>query len=253
MNTMPAPTAQNLLAPTLAPLETEPRRAMDRLKEMGFRHVQLSAAMPGMRPRELNGSARRDLAAALRRKELIAAGIDIWVPPSHFLDSAEVDRAASAVLETIEMAGDLGRCPVSLTLPTGGDEQEKGQIDAVAKSLIRHCEHWGVELADHAIPVADRLGIGVGIDPAAWLGQGEDPAAIVSRNADRLISARLCDLLTSGMRGPIGDTQEGRLDVVEYRVAISIGVPDRPIVVDTRQWTDQWAGLGATAEVWQRA
>ena len=38
--------------------------------------VQLSAAQAGLRPRELDRSARRDLLATLRRRELAVAGID---------------------------------------------------------------------------------------------------------------------------------------------------------------------------------
>ena len=70
-------------------------------------------------------------------------------------------------------------------------------------------------------------------------------------HADRLVSARLCDLLRSGLRGPIGDPQEGRLDVAAYRAALAGSAYRRSVVVDLRQWPDPWAGLERTAEVWQ--
>ena len=93
----------NRLAPTLGPLAEllAPRSVFDRLSELGYRYVQLSAAQPGLRPRELDKSARRDLLATLRRREMSPAGVDLWIPPDHFLASATVDRAAEAVVEAI--------------------------------------------------------------------------------------------------------------------------------------------------------
>ena len=241
------------LAPTLAPLALPPRQAFDRLREMGFRHVQLSAAQPGLRPRELDRSARRDLAATLRRRELGVAGIDAWIPPAHFLDAARVDRAVAMVIEAIELAGDLGRCPVCLTLPADDSETGNPALASLVAAVVEPAQRRGVELADHAIPVAAREGIGVGVDPAAWLARDEDPAAAVSRHAGRLVSVRLCDLLTSGLRGPIGDRQERRLDVIAYKVAVSLACPQRPVVVDARQWGEPWAGLRQTVEAWDAA
>jgi sugar phosphate isomerase/epimerase len=243
------------LAATIAPLPASPRQTFDRLREMGFRHVQLSAAQPGLRPRDLDRSARRDLLATLRRRELNLSGIDAWISPGEFLDPAKVDRAVAAVIEAIELAADLGRCPVSLTLPARErDSDEDGPaLAAVTAALVEAAQVRDVLLADHVIPVVDREYIGVGIDPAAWLARDEDPAAAVSRHADRLVSLRLCDLLTSGLRGPIGDAQEGRLDVLAYKVAAGLAPAGRPVVVDARQWTDPWAGLRQTHEAWQKA
>ncbi len=241
------------LAVTIAALEMEPRRAFDRLGEMGFRWVQLSATMAGMRPRELDRSARRDLKATLRRKEMGLAGIDIWIPQGHFVDSANVDRAAAAALDAIGLAADLGRCPVSLTLP-GVEEGEKGEgVETVIGALVEQAGHVGVELADHAVGGVLRAGVGVGIDPAAYLAVNDDPAAAVAKAGEKLAAARLCDLLVSGMRGPIGDAQEGMLDVMAYRVALSLAAGLRAVVVDARQWFSPWEGLEQTAAVWEAA
>ena len=80
------PPMQHLpLAPTLAPLGEQPRAALARLSKLGFRHVQLDATQPGLRPRELDRSARRHLAATLRRPEDSPIGVDLWVPASHFV------------------------------------------------------------------------------------------------------------------------------------------------------------------------
>ncbi len=235
------------LAPTLAPLGEQPRAALARLSRLGFRHVQLDATQPGLRPRELDRSARRDLAATLRRHEVSASGVDLWVPASHFVEPARVDRAVAAVLDAIDLAGSLGRCPVSLNLPAAEACAEQGPV----VETITECGHrHGVPIADHAVPVSAQLG--VGIDPATWLSQGEDPAAGLIAQAGRLVSVRLCDLLRSGLRGPIGEPGEGRLDVLEYRVAMSVCGYTRPVVVDARQWSDPWAGLEQTREVWTK-
>ena len=238
------------LAPTLGPLGDQPRAALDRLAAMEFRYVQLSATQPELRPRDLDRSARRDLLVRLRRLELQISGLDLWIPPAHFLDPAHVDRAVDAVRAAVELAGDLQRCPISLELPRPVDDESLGPvIEAIAELALRA----GVELADHAVADATQDHLGIGIDPAAQLSCNEDPAAAVMKHADRLVAARLCDLLASGMRGPIGEAQGGRLDVLSYRVALSVGGYDRPVVVDARQWSDPWSGLTQTARTWSAA
>ena len=234
------------LAPTCEPLVMPPRRAFDRLNAMGIRWVQLSATQRGMRPRELDQSARRDLLATLRRRELSVSGVDAWIPATHYADEQHSDRAAAAIMATIDLAGDLGRCPVSVTWPAEGAEE-------VIELAATRAEHVGVPIADHAVPVSphtDYEPIGIGIDPAAWLSNGDDPSNIVSRYANRLVSARLCDLLTTGMRGPVGQS-DGRLDPLAYKVALSVAGYERPVVVDARAWVDVWTGLEQTARIWQ--
>ena len=235
------------LAVTLGPLGEEPRVAWERIAAMGFRYVQLSATQSGLRPRELGRSARRDLLVRMRRLQMRISGLDLWIPPDHFLDPAHVDRAVDAVGATLQLAGDLGRCPVSLELPRPVDDETlKPVIETIAEQALR----VGVQLADHAGPDAASDQLGVGIDPAAHLSRNEDPALAVTNTADRLVSVRLCDLLTSGMRGPIGETQGARLDVLSYRVALSVCGYDRPVVVDARQWSQPWPGLAQTAQTW---
>ncbi|UCD75305.1 MAG: TIM barrel protein [Phycisphaerales bacterium] len=225
------------------------RKVLDRLSEQAFRYVQLSAAQPGFRPRELSKSARRDLRATLSRRELRVAGLDLWIPPTHFLDSTSVDRAVDAVSDAIELAADLGRCPLSVTLPSVDEED----CEAVVRELAAHARAFGVQLADHTLPPARRSGVGVGIDPAAVLSIGEDPASTVASCSLRLISVRLCDLLRSGARGPAGEPRDGRLNVRIYRRAIATCEFTRPVVVDMRQWSDPWSGLEKTALAWHIA
>ena len=240
----PSPT----LSVTLAPLGGEVRRVLDRLHRQDLRSVQLSASQPGLRPRELDRSARRDLIATLSRREMSISGIDLWVPVSHFRDPSKVDRAVQVAIETIDLAADLGRCPVSLVLPMAGEEGGSDGIE-VHETMISHAHHRGVPLADHGgHEVPD--GVGIGIDPATWLARREDPAAAVARAGRRLASVRLCDLLISGMRGPIGDAEEGQLDVLAYRASVAVSGYARPVVVDARQWANPWEGLEQTVRAW---
>jgi sugar phosphate isomerase/epimerase len=233
----------------VAPLGDRVRSVFDRLAAGGYRCVQLSATQPGMRPRELDQSARRDLAATLRRRELAVSGLDLWIPAAHFRDPAECDRALAAAIGAIELAAALDRCPVSVLLPPESDDGASPIIGELTAAADRH----GVPIADHALPLSPHEGVGVGIDPAAWLASAADPVAGVSAVGQRLLSARLCDLLSTGLRGPIGDPDDGRLDVLAYHVALSVAGYARPVVVDARQWAHPWDGLARTREAWTEA
>ena len=105
-----------MLAATLEPLG-DPVESLEWLGGAGVRGVQLSATQPGLRPRTLDGAARRELRARLKRLELTLSGLDLWIPPEHFTEPANVDRATAAAEAAVVLAADLGRVPVSMTLP----------------------------------------------------------------------------------------------------------------------------------------
>src|SRR2546426_244768 len=158
------------LAPTLACLGPRPRAALERLAAAGFRRVQLSASQETLRPRELDRSGRRDLLILLRRLELSAGGLDAWVPPARLRDPESVDRAVGALKEAIVLAADLGRLPVTLTLPPPLPEAGAGTgSDPVIDALVEHALRHGLALGDSAAPPVARLDVGVAIDPVAWL------------------------------------------------------------------------------------
>ncbi len=241
-----------MLAVTIAPLGSDVRRTLTRLHDLGVRAAQFSAAQPGLRPRELDRSARRGLLATLTRLELSCSGIDLWIPPEHFIENENVDRAMSAFLDAIRLAEDLGRCPISCTLPTSiTDDEAAGAVDAF-ETIVEAADHHGVPIADHRCPSVPRDGVSIGVDPPAWQSSGEDPAEAVAQHGDALVSARLADLLTTGMRGPVGDGQLGRLDVLAYRVALQTAGYERPLIIDARQWPEPWAGVRQSIAVWQR-
>jgi sugar phosphate isomerase/epimerase len=247
---MPART-QHPVAATVAPLG-DPASALAWLSASGIRGAQLSAAQPGTRPRELGESARRDLRATLVRLELVASGIDAWIPPAHFTDPANLERAIDAVAGACELAGELGRVPVCVMLPGPGDDdassaRRREAIAAIGAAADRH----GVTVAD-AGPSTDLAfpPFGRCIDPAAVLAAGGDPAAEASRLGARLAAARIVDLTRAGMRAPIEVAGESRLDAFAYRIALEVagfrGVP----VIDARQWTEPRAGILASVRAW---
>lgn len=224
------------------------REAIEVLRGLGYRGVQWSATLAGVRPRELDAGARRDLKVLLRRLGMIAAGVDLWIPAEHFADSERVDRAVAAAIEAIGLAGDLGGVPLSIRLP-GGD----GERAAVA-AMLAAAERHGVMVADHARPPCEDGRCGIGLDPVAELAAGTDPVERVFECGSRIAVARVSDLTRSGLRAPVGgDASERRLDLVRYRVALAVQSPRCRVVADARQWGDVEAGLRQSLAAWRDA
>jgi sugar phosphate isomerase/epimerase len=214
--------------------------------------VQLDGAAAGVRARDLDRSGRREVAGLLRRTGVRLSGIDLWIPASHFVESARVERAVDAATGAIELAADLaklagdpGGAIVAVTLPEGGE--------AVAQ-LARAAELRGVRLADHTLPDAGRKrppsaepSFGIGIDPAALLLRGLDPARAVLDAGGRLVQARLSDGNEVGRVAP----GSGRLDAAGYLGALAGAGHSRPVVLDLRGLPDQDAAAQAAASFWR--
>jgi sugar phosphate isomerase/epimerase len=219
----------------------------------GFRAVRLDAA--ALRARDLDRSARRDLAALLKRLSLGCQGLDLWIPPGHFTDAANADRAVQAAISAAELAADLrallgasGVVTLALTLP------EKGAESAIA-TLAERAATFGVTLADHAFPLSEPSGmlarqpgsaVGIGIDPAAVLMGGGDPAAESSRAGRLLAAARLSDASALGRVAP----GEGRLDELAYLVALSTAGYRGDIALDLRSLPEQERVAGDALRRW---
>ncbi|MCE7975432.1 MAG: hypothetical protein DYG92_14100 [Leptolyngbya sp. PLA1] len=217
----------------------EAKAALRGAAELGYRAVQLDGAAPGMRARELDRSGRRDLAAMMRRLGLGLAGVDLWVPTEHFAPGPHTERAVHAVICALELVGELatmagGRAVVSVSMGAGAA--------ADAKVALREAEERaGARLADHQWPPA--AGCGVGIDPAAVMLAGGEPATEVLRLAEAPAAARLSDL------GPVGRVPAGRgkLDVMGYEVALVTRGYVSPVVLDVRGLADAWGEAAARA------
>ena len=245
--------SERCLAPTLAALGDKPRAALDRLASLAFRAVQLSATQPGMRPRELDRSGRRDLMGRLGRLEIAPAGLDLWIPEAHLRDPARVDRAVGAIEAAVELAADLGRVSLSLLLPRRDEAPDS--IGPVLDAVIEKSIRFGVPLADCEVPPSDRAEVGVGIDPVIWLSNGRDPVEAVATHADRVQSARLGDLTVSGARIAVGagNGEHGRLDLGAYRGVLERCGFSGPVVVDLRSQNDPWRELEESVHAWAEA
>jgi len=244
------------LAATLAPLGDDPIDGLEVLRSIGFRAVQLSATQPGMRPRELDASARRDLIVRLRRLEMRCAGLDVWIPPEHFASPTHAERAVDALRQAVGMAADLGRVSVSTALPVLTDANAQILRDVRAQ-ISGTAAHAGVEVADHGSDAVTGAWeataddpIGVGIDPAMLLSLGHDPVASVARCGQRLRAARVVDMLQSGMRAPPGEADGARLQLGEYVLALAGAGFQRSPVADARHWAQPRMGLERVRALW---
>ena len=249
------------LAPTVSCLVWQRRRniadALDRVAAMGFRSVQLDATLSGIRPRELNRRARKDLLAWLSRRDLRLAGLDFFIPRQHYVEIEHIDRAMNATTAALELAADLGKVPLSVALPI----EKLGQSERAA--LAEAADRYDVPLAVHAEDQLDALVswirdvdlpvVGCGIDPASVLANGGNPIRLVQDPGMQWLVARLSDarIDASAQRCDVGD---GDLDVVNYRVALDLSV-DRvgPVVLDLRSLNDAMGSATHADEMWSNA
>ena len=210
------------------------RQAVNQIVASGFVAAQLDATLTGLRPRDLDDRARKDLHALLSRRGVQLAGFDMFVPRKHYIDAHHVDRAMSATLAGITLAADLGRVPVSVALPV-----ERMPADALA-ALVESADGHGVTLAVHAedqiellcrwLKEVDLPALGGAIDPAALMCLGKDPSRVVEQLGSHLAVARLNDVNVPStsdeapnLIAPRAVVGGGDLDLTAYRVALELG------------------------------
>ncbi|MBM4112964.1 MAG: hypothetical protein FJ253_06260 [Phycisphaerae bacterium] len=234
------------LSATLAPLG-DPESGLDFLGREGFEAVQLSASQPGMRPRELDGGARRALRERMRRLELAVSGIDLWIPAEHFGAASEVSRAIDAFLETLRLAEFLDRCAVSCTLP-----RDDAARDSRA-ALLREAERRGVLLVDFAEGATTENSIRVGLDLASIRPRELSVAESIASAGDGLGAIRLSLGAANGGRRPFRAGDEGMNLLRDLRSALRLGGATLRPVADARGWPDARAGLRSTRDAWNNA
>lgn len=249
------------LAPTLATVVRHQggsvARALDQLIELGFSTVQLDAALSGIRPRELNRTARRHLAAMLARHDVRLAGIDLFVPRRHYIESRHVDRATAATVAAIELSADLGKVPLSIGLPvqqTSADVLNAivASADGAGVRLAVHAEDQ-LDVLEHWIREVDLPALGAGIAPAVLLANSQDPVALVQQLGEHLTVARLSDSCheTEPGRCAVG---QGDLDVPSYRVALDLATSRAgAVVLDLWGVNNPIATANAAKAVWSDA
>lgn len=234
-----------------------------------LRAVQLDAAHPDLRPRHLDRSARRDLAATLKRCAFACSGLDLFLPPAHFVDPKESDRAVAATLAAIELAADLAALGVcdrpSLTVPLGpASAARHAALDAIDSAAQR----VGVRIADISWPPShlpssqagaertSRPSIGVALDPAAALAAGQAPDQLAATLGERLVSARVSDIArgVGALRcAPLSASRrhDGSLDLAAYLAVLNVINYPGLAVLDLRGVPDPWQSVRDAAEQWE--
>jgi len=217
------------------------------LHELGARAATLDVSLAELRPRSLDRSARRGLAATLRRLELSLGGFDLPIPPAHFADAGAQDRAMGAARAAIEMLSELGElveaAPViHLTLPDEGGED-------AARELGRAAREHDVRLVDMARPPAGELpdGWGFGVDLGRELEADADPlGALTKRGAPA--SVRLSDAGPAG-RVALG---EGRLELPPAAAVIRTACEGAALVIDVKGVPQPAEAAGRALRAWER-
>lgn len=196
-------------------------------------HVQLDATLPGLRARDLDRSARRDLVATLKRHGCRFSGIDLFIPPEHFALGEYADRAATAAIGAIDLLSDfsaLGAAEggvVCLRLPASPQ-------CAVILALAERSIERGVTIANFGDASLDRFARGVDCEQAVR--ESRDVAALI---ASKSVSAvRLGDW--NGSRPVAVGSKGAKLDLSAVAAACSVAAPQIPVIIDTSQAGDDW-------------
>ena len=237
--------------------------------------VQVAATIPGLRPRELDRSARRDLAAAIRRAGLGFSGLDLIIPPEHFSQPEHQDRAVTAISQACELAAELSGLLPGLCGASVSTVLDPATPLAVRKELAESASRSGCMLCELNWPtLADRSELGVppvgvlppppaggpaisgspyrcGLDPAALLMGGIDPVLAATRLGAALSHPRLSDVSTVGRIAPGGSG--ARLDLMGYRIALSAAGYSGPVVLDLRGVHDPWRAAAGAATAWRES
>lgn len=207
------------------------RSALAAVSGWGFAGVVLDVTLPGLRPRELDRSARRDIAVQLRRLNLAFAGLDFFIPPSHFADPGHADRAVAAAVAAAELASELAKLTSDalFSMPTVMTDMGASPLSSVCDVIKQTSQRTGAAFADAHWPSKHHF---IAVDPAAMIFAGERNLhqTIAGIGIERVAAARLSDVTSLG-RVPIG---EGSLDVTSYEVILqSIGYKG-PLTLDLR-------------------
>lgn len=215
-----------------------PRNALEWIANLAHHHpsiggVQLDATMPGLRPRELDESARRDIASFLRRRGLRCTGVDLFIPPEHYTRSDSQDRAMTALDAAMTLARSVsdgaGNASITTQLPDSPGEITQAISDAANRVGVQvGMSQWPVAaLPEHHSPLR------IALDPALVLAKGDDPAAQCARLAASILALRLTDASSQGLRVEAASSG-GRLRLDALLVSHALLAPGTPLVLDAR-------------------
>jgi sugar phosphate isomerase/epimerase len=231
-----------------SPWGDDPRAAIDWVAALANElpalvAIQLDATMRGFRPRDLDRSARRDLASTIRRRGLACTGVDLLIPPEHFSRSDTQDRAFAAVCDALDLARSIAGAGVVSSVTT---QFPSGDLP-VALDAAREADRAGVLLSDTGWPLTSAHthapSLRVAIDAASVLVAGQDPAEQLLRLAASVASVRLTDANASNARMEVG-AFGGRLDIPALLASIATLSSQVPLVLDLRGIPDPVGSIG---------
>jgi sugar phosphate isomerase/epimerase len=234
----------------------------------GIRAITLDGTAQGMRARQLDGSARRDIAAHIRRHAMNFTGIDMWIPPEHFISPALQQRAMDAINDAADLAENLAKLThpstsarstyapplINLVLPTVASASiSKAELSEASTDDLYHAMVMGLKeisnrrrvvFADHSALAMvntqirsdtqsrESSDIKFGIDPAAMMLAGGDVTQALSANGHAIVAARLSDATTASRILP-GDPGS-RLDVATFKALLAAVTDTRAVTIDLR-------------------
>lgn len=221
---------------------------MNAARVSGCTAVQLDATAPEMRARELDRSARRDIAAILRRNALTFTGLDLWIPEEHYLSPQHADRAIEAVIQAFGLAGDLARLVENSSSPSVCIALPEKPSRELVSTLVSAAMSAGVRIADYHAGVEESGAVlGVGIDPATELLAQRDPVRVAGSSSLVLHDARLTDATPRG-RMVVG---QGNLDIRAYHAVLRTLTLLRHVVIDTRDVTQPADAAQRAGAAWR--
>ncbi len=229
------------------------------LVDVGFDRVQLDVRLSGVGAGDLGVRGRKDLIKQVLRAGARVTGLDYFVEPDVYLDIEKVDRAVHELIETIGLAGDLGRLPLSLNLPYG--ELGGDVVGAIAEAA----DGYGVMVLTHGEGDVEGhkkwlegVGCGylkAGIEPAVAMHFGEKADEMAHGYGELLGGGRLSDaqVLAGGKGGAVRCVVgEGGLDLAGYRIGLEVnGGYVGPCVLSLNGLGDPLRGAVRAKQVWE--
>lgn len=198
----------------------------------GIPALHLDATLPGIRPRELDRSARRDLVAIVKRHNVSLTGCDLFIPPTHFTSPQHQQRAADAVRQAIVFAAELRTLGATAAVvcietaePAAKPTESTVNSASLLSDLVSHARDHGVTLCDCT---SDTSPLARGLDIAAILARNEDPAAAILTHKPACL--RLADW-DGRARVAFG---EGRADATAISATVSVAAPAALGIFDFR-------------------
>lgn len=251
------------LAVGLSPLRTATTSVEARarlVRDAGLSRVTMSAAETGMRPRDLSRSARRDIAAQLRKGGVSCIGVELWIPQRHFAEGEHQQRAVDALTDAIRYAAEMseltdGAAALHTSLPLATDEDSSEQLPTVihpcTRAVLDDAASHGVDVIDHGVfGTSDQgmsAGCSIGIDCSLEVMRASDPVDKLLHHSSRVRSLRLSDAV-GGSRVRIGS---GDLDMFKLIITWSTLREKPALVIDLRGIESPEIALTATIDAYE--